>query len=110
MLNIKVNDNVKDAATDVCRILAYGAAIAAAYVLKTKAERMLVVEEPADYGRAVSAIMNSGMMSSYISEAVKLVARDETPEYYKAVITIAKSGMMSSYKLEAIGNLTTKKD
>lgn len=57
------------------------------------------------YGKAIHAISNSDMLSSYKEEAIKYVPENKPDEFYQAVASIATSDMCSSSKVSAIKNM-----
>lgn len=54
------------------------------------------------YGNAITAIMESNMLSSHKIELIQYIDRDESPDYYEAIISIMKSDMFDSNKIKAI--------
>lgn len=61
---------------------------------------------PVGYDDAVNTIINSSMLSSYKSTAVKALRRDGDDSYYRAVIRIVNSDMLGSNKIELIDELS----
>ena len=61
--------------------------------------------EPANYGEAVKAIVNSDMLDSYKKEIMGMLSAYGRQEYYEAVIDIVNSDMLDSYKKEMIEQL-----
>ena len=60
------------------------------------------------YGDAVRAILESGMYSSSMEEALALLQKGKDQEYYKSIIRVVESGTYSSTKMEMIKTINSK--
>lgn len=61
---------------------------------------------PANYSKAVEAIVESNMLDSYKRDVMEMLKRDGDSDYYKAVISIVNSDMLDSYKRDMIETMS----
>ncbi len=67
-----------------------------------------VVGGDVTYGDAISAIMNSDMMSCHMREAAEAVPRGEDSGFYQGIIAATKGSAMSCHKRDLIENICKK--
>ena len=62
--------------------------------------------EPADYYKAVEAIVQSDMLDSYKQEMVKTLKQNANSSYYEAVISIINSDMLDSQIVKMVKTIS----
>lgn len=105
----KVGETTWDVCTAVGTLAGIGLLMGVTGILQDKLEIGVTKQEvvTGTYDNAVSAILNSNMMTSYKVDAVNLLKKDGEYSYYKAVIGVVQSDMMSSYKIDMIRSLSS---
>lgn len=88
-------------------VVVYGALAAASIKYGESITKNYGINAVTTYGDAVEAIMDSGMLSSYKTEAIALLKRDGTTDYYRSVIRVIEDdSMLSSYKIDMVKTLS----
>lgn len=81
------------------------AMVAAPYMyLKSDSVKVRYISN-ASYSDAISAVLNSNMLSLYKTEIVNILPKDGDAELYKSIIAVINSDMMSRYKVEIIKDI-----
>lgn len=83
--------------------LAYGSSMFVSRLLKTN--ETVYDSAFADYGDVISAILQSGMLSSDQATVTSMIPRNGDRRLYKAIILVVNSSMLTSDKIKTIRNL-----
>lgn len=63
------------------------------------------IANDATYSDVISAILHSGMLSSYKTKIVAMVPKNGDTELYKSIIAVINSDMLSSNKVDIIKDI-----